>query len=202
MDNKSTSKNDSNLQNSNETFVLQRDFVTPDNDTPMMELKRKKIEEELTRSVTMRKPLRKFQTREGTPVVGETNTETSVVAQSPTNNTPKPRRLVTLRKELEEIADDESESTFEFPKIGPIKIDFDDLHSDDGADSDDENLDIYPAWSKNVLQQGRVQHLVNPDLLDGFFIQELDINPKELFPNTSLKKMKRRRSSIMWNESE
>ena len=47
-------------QNLGETFTVERDYVTPENDSILMELKRKQIEEELSRSVTIRKPLRRI----------------------------------------------------------------------------------------------------------------------------------------------
>jgi hypothetical protein len=199
--NKSVSKSDSNSNEENATFTVERDFVTPDNDTPLMELKRKQIEEELNRSVTMRKP-RTFQNREGTPVVGETSTESLVMTQSPSNKKPQPKRLAELRKEFYEASIDDSESSIELQTVAPIRITFDDLHSDDSIDSEDENLDIYPRWSKYAKTLGEIQSRTNPDLIDTFFCQEIAVEPKEIFPNTSAFKLRRRRSSIMWNELE
>lgn len=192
--NNSVVKRDSKVAEPNTTFTVERDFVTPDNDTPLMNLKRKQIEEELNQSVTVRKQFRKFHNREGTPVVGETSTETSIVTQSPINKPPRTRRLAALRKEP-----DDSESTIELQTIKPIRITFDDLHTDDEIDSDDEFLDIYPAWSRFVRELGRIQHFLNPELPDILFVQEVRIEPKELFPNVSPTKLQRRRSSIMWS---
>lgn len=199
--NKSVSNNVSNPNEENATFTIERDFVTPDNDTPLMELKRKQIEEELNQSVTMRKP-RKFQNREGTPVVGETNIENLVVTQSPSNKMPQPKRLAELRKEFNEASFDDTESSIELQAVAPIRITLDDLHSDDNIDSDDDTLDIYPKWSRYVKTLGEIQSRTNPDLIDTFFCQEITVEPKELFPNTCATKLRRRRSSIMWNELE
>lgn len=190
--NKSVSKNESVKANS--TFTIERDFVTPDNDTPAMEIKRKLIENELDQSVTMRRP-RKFKNLGGTPVAGETST-----TQTPISIVPHPRKIIGMGKELQ-TAPDESESTVTLQSVA-YRITFDDLHSDDqiDSDSDKELPDIYPKWSKSALQLGRLQYLVDPDVIDTLFNQDIKIEPTELFPHTSPKKLKRRRSSIMWKD--
>lgn len=177
----------------NATYTVDRDYVTPDNDSPMMEFKRKLIEEELNRSVT-RRPQRKFPNGEGTPVVAETSIKTSITC-SPATNTPRPRKLADMRKD-ENL--EESESTIELQSVAPIRYTFDDIHTDDEI-SEDEHLDIYPAWTKYMKLFDGVQKMANPDLIDTLFSQDLNIEPREIFPNTSPTRLERRRSS-MWKQ--
>lgn len=186
-------KNESIAAKKDATFTVDnRDFVTPDNDSPINEIKRKLIEEELNRSVTRRhKGQRKIATnREGTPLAGEEPTESDL------NSTAiKPKKLNAFDKEPEE----DSESVLELPAVEPISKTLDDVRTDDEVDSDldideEANLTKYPKWSKRRREFSILQRYINQDLIDGLFCQNFQPDAKELFPNSTIV----RRRSTMW----
>lgn len=161
----------------NSTYTLDRDFTTPEFDSPVMEAMRKGILEELNQSVTMRIPRKVLKNVSATPS-----------HQSSSSSSLRPhRRLVNIK--IHQNFDD---------------LNTDDSFDSDEERGNRNNSDVFnlPHWTDLVKEAIEAQDYLDNDFVDVFFCsdQVFNIDPQDLFPQTDQKSLERRRSS-MWEDS-
>lgn len=170
----------------NLTMISDRDFTTPEFDTPVMEAMRKGILEEMKQSVTL---------RPSKTVLLKNAFGTPVSQNSSSGSNQLPHRVLRLRK---------GNTPHEEATSSNFLKQFDDLGTDDESEDDeseDENTGNAAQWTRYLKLFGRAEKHIDKDLIDGLFCsnQVFDFDPHELFPETDKKKLQRRRSSL-WDD--